>query len=159
MRSVSGYLFLSGSKLAGGSQEDLWTAICSALDLDGKQVTKDAEIMSEYAKSTSPDDILKQMEGTEKPSDSLVASSFEETGKHSQFRSIGLLKLMEYSGFKLDKDKAAQWAKAANIDNDKFMKDLQAFKTNMKRMQEGQDIMNDMTERLRKEKEAKKAKR
>jgi photosystem II biogenesis protein Psp29 len=153
-------MFLSGSKLAGkGDQDDLWDAICTALDLDPNQVTKHADTMSKYAKSTSPDDIVKQMVGTEKPSDGLVAASFGETGKHSQFRSIGLLKLMEYSGFKLDKDNTAEWTKAAKIDNDRFMKDLQAFKSKMKRMQEGQNIMNDMTERLRKEKEAKKAKR
>merc|ERR1712151_938078 len=97
-----------------------------------------------------------QMEGTEKPSDSLVASSFEEGKKHINMRSIGLFKIMEYSGVQIDKDKAAEWSKAAKIDNDKLMKDLQSFRTNLRRMQQGEEMMKDMMARNQKKKAEKK---
>lgn len=144
--------------MGGGEGEKLWSAICAAVDLDGAQVTKDAETITSYAKSTAPADILKQMEGTEKPSDSLLESAFDEFENYNQFRSIGLFKIMEFSGVQLDKDKAKEWAKAAKIDNSRFMKDLQNFRSNLRRIQEGEEMMKAMQARREKNVAAKKAK-
>lgn len=152
-------IFAAGSKLAGsGDPEDLWKAICIALELDPAQTIKDAETMRDYANSTGPDDILKQMEGPEKPSDSVVAAAFEGSPKHSQFRSVGLLRVMEYSGFKMDKEKAAEWAKAAKIDNAKFIKDLQSYRKNIIKMKEGEEMLKGMAEREAKKKAESQAK-
>lgn len=141
-------------KLAGdGEAENLWSAVCDAVGLDAAKVKADAETMRSYAKSTPPADILKNMEGTEKPSDSLVASAFDKTENDCQFRSVGLFKVMEFSGVGLDKDKAKEWSKAAKMDNGKFMKDLQLFRTSLRRMQEGEEVLKGMTERAKKKKE------
>lgn len=145
-------------KLAGtGEGDNLWSAICAAVGLDGEQISKDAETMTSYAKSTQPADILKQMTGDEKPSDPLVASAFEENPKHSQFRSIGLFKIMEFSGLQIDKDKTKEWATASKIDYDKLMKDLQLFRTSLRRIEEGEKMMKDMMDRREKVKSMKKA--
>merc|ERR1712151_234522 len=124
--------------------------------LDPEKIIQDANTMIAYANKTSPADILKQMDGTEKPSESLVASAFDEEKKHISFRSIGLFKVMEYSGVQIDKDKAAEWSKAAKIDNGKMMKDLQSFRTNLRRMQQGEEMMKDMMLRNQKKKAEKK---
>merc|ERR1712187_258700 len=96
-------------------------------------------------------------EGTETPADPLIAGSFEGEKKHVNFRSIGLFKIMEYSGVQIDKDQAAHWSKAAKIDNEKLMKDLQSFRTNLRRMQQGEEMMKDMNARNQKKKNEKKA--
>eukprot|EP00747_Dinoflagellata_sp_TGD_P169643 gnl/TRDRNA2_/TRDRNA2_199139_c0_seq1.p1 gnl/TRDRNA2_/TRDRNA2_199139_c0~~gnl/TRDRNA2_/TRDRNA2_199139_c0_seq1.p1 ORF type:complete len:310 (+),score=67.11 gnl/TRDRNA2_/TRDRNA2_199139_c0_seq1:44-973(+) len=153
-------LFAYGSdlyeKIAGaGEGEVLWSALCDAVGLDGQEVKKDADTMSSYAKATPPADILKNMEGTEPASDSLVAAAFQEN-KHSQFRSIGLFKVMEFSGVKPDKEKADEWCKAAKVDSVKFKRDLKLFKVNLRKMQQGEDMMKSMSDLEKKRKEQKK---
>merc|ERR1719356_419692 len=150
--AVSTYEQLAGS----GEGEKLWTAIVGAVGLDPAKITADAKTMVAYANKTSPADILKQMDGTEKSSEDLVAGAFDGEKKHIQFRSIGLFKIMEYSGVQIDKEKAAEWSKAAKIDNGKMMKDLQSFRTNLRRMQQGEEMMKDMMLRNQKKKEEKK---
>merc|ERR1712187_709525 len=76
-----------------------------------------------------------------------VADAFSEVKKHTQFRSIGLFKLMDFSGVQPDKETAAKWATAAKIDNAKFMKDLQTFRANLRKMQEGLTMMKEWNER------------
>lgn len=152
-------LFAAGrstyDKLQGSGEGDaLWTGTCEAVGLDPDQVSKDADAMTTFAKSTPPADILKMMEGTEKAPDALVESAFaDEKKKHTNFRSIGLFKVMELSGVPIEKDKAAEWAKAVKIDNSKFMKDLQAFRSNLRKMQEGMKMMEDMSLRDKQRKE------
>lgn len=149
---LSAYDKLQGS----GQGEKFWDAMCASVGLDGQQLIKDADAVKSYAKSTSTEDILKNMAGTEKPSDDLLATAFEESKKHVRFRSIGLFTIMEFSGVQVDKEKAEEWSKAAKIDNDKFMKDLQNFRTNLRKIQEGLAMMKEFMGR--KQKKAEKAK-
>eukprot|EP00747_Dinoflagellata_sp_TGD_P189680 gnl/TRDRNA2_/TRDRNA2_50309_c0_seq1.p1 gnl/TRDRNA2_/TRDRNA2_50309_c0~~gnl/TRDRNA2_/TRDRNA2_50309_c0_seq1.p1 ORF type:complete len:320 (+),score=46.40 gnl/TRDRNA2_/TRDRNA2_50309_c0_seq1:118-1077(+) len=129
---------------SSGESENVFSACCTAVGLDGQQIIKDADTMRTYAKSASPTDIRKHMEGTEKPSDSFVAATFEEYKRSSRFRSIGLFKVLEFSGVKLDDSNTEMWAKAANMRAAKLKSDIGAYAVNLSKMKDGDKMVKDV---------------
>lgn len=139
-----------------GKGEKLFSAFCSAMNLQSEQLIKDAETLTSYARSTSPEDILKHMEGTEKASDTVVASTFESKEiprSAAELRGIGLFKLMEFTGVELNKAKAEEWAKAAKIDPTKFLQNLEAWRTTLRKVQAAEEMLNDAKKRGKRDKE------
>jgi len=102
-------------KIVGVTEsEKIWTAFVSAVGMDPDQIKGDAKVVANYAKSSSPAQILEQIEGTSAVTEEKVGTALEttKTNMWSTSKSVGLFKLMEYSGSEVTKVNVEEWAAA-----------------------------------------------
>eukprot|EP00401_Gymnodinium_catenatum_P007574 CAMPEP_0117537128 /NCGR_PEP_ID=MMETSP0784-20121206/41806_1 /TAXON_ID=39447 /ORGANISM="" /LENGTH=301 /DNA_ID=CAMNT_0005333707 /DNA_START=111 /DNA_END=1016 /DNA_ORIENTATION=+ len=140
-------------KLVNSEQsKNIWAALAGSVGLDPVKVTEDAEAIVAYAKSTPPADILKHMEGTEKPAEEKAALAFESIGKalYSLSFSVGLFKMMELSGVEVNKANVAEWAKALKITESKVTSDLETYRLGQDKLKKAEEMLREVEIREKK---------
>jgi len=133
--------------------EKIWKSLVVAIGMKPDQVSADAEAAAKYASSTSPADILKHMEGTEKPSEGKVAAAFESIGSslYSITFSMGLFRIMELSGVEVTRANAEEWAKALKIEpTSKVTSDFETYKANQVKLQKAEEMLREIEIREKK---------
>ncbi|CAJ1358553.1 unnamed protein product [Effrenium voratum] len=133
--------------------EKIWKALVTAMGMKPDQVVADAETVASYASSTSPADILKHMEGTEKASESKVGAAFESirSSLYSITFSMGLFRIMELSGVDVTKANAEEWAKALKIEPpSKVTSDFETYKQNQVKLQKAEEMLREIEIREKK---------
>lgn len=146
-------LFGTYDKLLGGPQsEKIWQAFAKSVGLDPDKVKADADAVSSYGKSTSPAQILKDMEGSVEASDKAVASAFKHIGSslYTSSFSIGLFTIMEMAGVEVSKDNVEEWAKALKITPSKVTSDLSTYKLNKQKLQQAEEMIREVEIREKK---------
>ncbi|CAK9051794.1 unnamed protein product [Durusdinium trenchii] len=133
--------------------EKIWKSLVEAIGLKPDQVQADAEAVAAYASSTKPSEILKHMEGTEKPSEKKVAAAFEsiKSSLYSITFSMGLFRVMELSGVELTRNNAEEWAKALKIEPpSKVTSDFETYKQNQSKLQKAEEMLREIEIREKK---------
>jgi len=129
-------------KLGGSEEADkIWPAFMQACGLDPEKVKADAQAVAEWTKSATPAQILATMEGTATEADARIVDAFSSisTGLYSQPFSVGLFKMMEYSGVEASTTNAEEWAKALKIPPSKPSGDLETYKMNMNKLKAAEE--------------------
>ncbi|CAK0834548.1 unnamed protein product [Prorocentrum cordatum] len=149
------YVSLMGAydKIGGCKEvEKIWPAFAKACSLDGKAMQEDAEAVASWAKSTSPAQVLQVLEGAEAASDPRVSTAVSniKTSLYNQMYSIGIFKMMEYSGVAVTKDNVEEWAKALKVPPSKPATDLETYKRNMDKLQKAEEMMREVEIREKK---------
>lgn len=141
-------------KLLGGeSSGKILVAFLKSLGMDVEKVKSDAEAMKSYASSTSPAQILQQMEGTEVAPEKKAAEAFSSIGPslYSMSFSVGLFKMMELAGVETTKANVEEWAKALKITPpSKSTSDLETYKQNKKKLQQSEEMLREVEIREKK---------
>lgn len=144
---MSGY-----DKVLGSAQsEAMWDAMVTAHGMDPAAVKADAEAAVAYAKATSPADVLKHMEGGE-CSDAKVGEAFKgiSSALVALPFSIGLFKLMEYSGVQVTKANVEEWADVLKVKKNKVGADFDTYKQNMNKLQKAEEMLREIEIREKK---------
>jgi len=140
-------------KIVGVTEsEKIWTAFVSAVGMDPDQVKADAEVVANYAKSTSPAQILEQIEGTSAVTEEKVGTALEttKTNMWSTSKSVGLFKLMEYSGSEVTKANVEEWAAAMKAPTGKISSDFETYKANKDKLQKAEEMLREIEIREKK---------
>eukprot|EP00435_Cladocopium_sp_Y103_P073865 s192_g45.t1 len=133
--------------------EKIWKSLVTAVGMKPDQVSADAEAVAKYASSTAPAEILKHMEGTEKPSEGKVAAAFEsiKSSLYSITFSMGLFRIMELSGVEVTRANAEEWAKALKIEpTSKVTSDFETYKQNQVKLQKAEEMLREIEIREKK---------
>jgi len=137
-------------KIVGsGQSEKIWKALIASLGMDSDKVTADAEAVTAFAKSTSPAQILKEVEDG---STSEVGQAFGSIGAglYSMPFSVGLFKVMELSGVEVSKANVEEWAKALKVSTARVTGDLETYKLNKKKLQNAEEMIREVEIREKK---------
>lgn len=140
-------------KLVNSEESDkIWKSFASAVDLDPAKVKADAEAISAYAKSSSPADLLKHLEGSEKAPEAKAAQAFESIGSalYTTSFSVGLFKTMQLSGVEVSKANVEEWAKVLKVSVSKAASDLETWKANQLKLQRGEEMLREIEIREKK---------
>lgn len=138
-------------KTVGSEQTDkIWDAMLEALGMDPAEVKADAEAVVAYGKATSPAEILKHMEGVSP--DAKVGEAFKSISSslYSMPFSVGLFKLMEYSGVEVTKANTEEWADALKLTKTKVNSDLETYKLNVNKLQKAEEMLREIEIREKK---------
>jgi photosystem II biogenesis protein Psp29 len=140
-------------KLGGTAQaEAIWPAFMQSCGLDPEKIKADAEAVVQWAKGASPAQVLETMEGSADGADQRVSDAFSgiSTGLYSQPFSVGLFKMMEYSGVQATSDNVEQWAKALQIPAAKPVSDLETYRKNTDKLRQAEEMMREVEIREKK---------
>jgi len=143
----------SYDKIVNSAQaENIFAALCTALGMDAPKVIADGEIVAAYAKSASPADILKALDGSAKASDPKVAEAFAGIKKslYSTSFSVGLFKIMELTDVEVSKTNVEEWAKALGIKESKLTGDLQVYRDNQGKLKAAEEMIREVEIREKK---------
>merc|ERR1719162_2153970 len=91
----------------------------------------------------------------EKPAaaaDQRVADAFSgiSTSLYSQPFSVGLFKIMEYSGVQATSDNVEEWAKALKVTAAKPVSDLETYRKNTAKLRQAEEMMREVEIREKK---------
>jgi len=139
-------------KLVGAGESDkIWTAMLNALDLDTATVKADADAVAAYAKSTSPAEILSHIEGGSGAEPKVTEALSSIKGSlYSMSFSLGLFKIMEYSGAEATKTNVEEWAKAMGLNVGKATSDLETYRQNKNKLQQAEELLREIEIREKK---------
>mmetsp|Transcript_59787 Transcript_59787/g.161112 ORF Transcript_59787/g.161112 Transcript_59787/m.161112 type:complete len:229 (+) Transcript_59787:1263-1949(+) len=140
-------------RLGGSAEADkIWPAFMKSCGLDPEKVKADAEAVMQWAKGVSPAQILEAMEGSAATADQRVVDALSgiSTGLYSQPFSVGLFKMMEYSGVQATSDNVGEWAKALKVSAAKPMSDLETYKKNTAKLRQAEEMMREVEIREKK---------
>lgn len=131
--------------------QKIWKAFLGAVGLDADKVNADAEAVATYAKENSQQQILKQIEGMA-IADETLANAFSSCAKSlwTLNRSIGLFKMMEFSGSELTNANVEQWSKLLKAPVS-CARDLKTFKTNRMKLQKAEELLREIEIREKKQ--------
>lgn len=132
--------------------EKIWIAFTKSVGMDPDLVKSDAEVVVNYAKSNPPAQILAQIEGTSEVTEGKVGTALEaiKTKMWSTYKSVGLFKLMEYSGSEVTKANVEEWATAMKAPVKKVSTDFETYKANKDKLQKGEEMMREVEIREKK---------
>mmetsp|Transcript_73115 Transcript_73115/g.136678 ORF Transcript_73115/g.136678 Transcript_73115/m.136678 type:complete len:296 (-) Transcript_73115:37-924(-) len=139
-------------KLVGSPEsEKIWSSMMEALEMDSKQVKKDAAAVADYAKSTKPAEILAHIEGTAGGEEKFLAAlSSIKSGLYSTPFSLGLFKIMEMAGAEPTKANVEEWAKAMSLPIAKTTSDLETYRQNKNKLQQAEELLREVEIREKK---------
>jgi len=134
-----------------GESEKIWAAFVRALGFQPEQVAADAEAAKSYAKTTPSSQVLAEIEGG--TASGLMGAAFSHIEKdlYSLPYGIGLFKLMEVSGAKIEKSNVEAWARALKVSPSRTARDLENFRANMNKLGKAQEMLRDNEIREKKE--------
>jgi len=142
-------------KLLGGdpAADKILVAFLNSLGMDVEKVKSDAAAVRTYASSTTPAQILQQMEGTEAAAEKVAGDAFTTIGSslYSSSFSVGLFKMMELASVETTKANVEEWAKALKITPpSKATSDLETYRQNKKKLQQAEEMLREVEIREKK---------
>lgn len=143
-------------------KESIFQAICKSVDQDPNVYREQANALLEVAGSQSTEEItrwLQDPQGEEKLTSPIRAIPSNKNFKYSRLFAIGLYSLIAKANVELlkDKDKShAIFAKLAtdfHLPEEKMKKDLDVYHSNLDKMKQLIDVMDDVLEANRKQRD------
>ncbi|MBC1238115.1 inositol phosphatase [Nostoc linckia z18] len=149
-------------------RESIFNALCQAIEQDPQRYRQDAERLRNVAKDLPIQDLiawLSQTSNLDRDADlqaQLQAIANNSNFKYNRLFAIGVFSLLELSDAELVKDEKrlteALKAIAAglHLSDDKFIKDLELYRSNLDKMVQALAVMADMLSADRKKREQRK---
>jgi photosystem II biogenesis protein Psp29 len=150
--------------LPESDQESIFNALIKAEQDDPQRYRGDAQRLQELAKNLSVKDLIASLKSpaeggtTEWPGD-LQAIAINPKLKYSRLFAIGLFTLLEQTDPSGIQDKATrepiltQLAEALHLPQDKLLKDLDLYRSNLEKLAQARIMIEEMTQAERKKRE------
>ncbi|MBD2165033.1 photosystem II biogenesis protein Psp29 [Calothrix membranacea FACHB-236] len=149
-------------------KESIFSALCQAVEQDEQRYRQDAERLQGIAKSLPVNDLIAWLSQTttlDRDADlqaQLQAIANNPNFKYNRLFAIGLFSLLEVSDPELVKDEKQRnealknIATGLHISDDKFIKDLDLYRSNLDKIAQALVVMADMLSADRKKREQRK---
>jgi len=146
-------------------KEPIFAAICQAVGDDPQKFKQDAERLKSLAGDRSVEQLIDSLSQPSPSSDlgelsaSLVAIINNPKLKYSRLFAVGLLSLLEQANPEVTKDTKQltqalkQIAAGLHLPEDKLLKDLELYRSNLEKMDQALVIMEDAVKAERKKRE------
>lgn len=143
----------------------IFNAICQAVEEDPQKYHQDAQKLAEFAKSLSSETLLAWLSKESSPADVgefqavLDAIAANSKFKYSRIFAIGLFTLLEIVDPEMVKDEKQRTAAleklsaALNLPGEKISKDLELYSSNLDKMTQARQVMEDILAADRKKRE------
>lgn len=143
----------------------IFNAICQAVEEDPQKYHQDAQKLAEFAKSLSSESLLAWLSQESSPADVgefqevLDAIAANSKFKYSRIFAIGLFTLLEIVDPEMVKDQKQRTAAleklsaALNLPGEKISKDLELYSSNLDKMTQARQVMEDILAADRKKRE------
>ncbi len=159
--------FMDGYEPAA-DRSSIFAALCKAQDADPAQYRHDAERLSEFAQSQSADSLVDWIQTAAVSGSDDLAAALQTIAQNSRFKysrlfGVGLFTMLELADAALIKDEArleatlTQICDALNLPQAKLNKDLELYASNLEKMAQAKQAMDDILQAERKRREQQQA--
>ncbi len=143
----------------------IFDAICQAVEQDPRKYRQDAQKLQEFAKSLSPENLLAWLSREINLPESgefqgvLDAIAANPKFKYSRIFAIGLLSILELANPEMLKDEKQRTpvlekiSAALNLPAEKIAKDLELYASNLEKMTQARQVMQDILAAEKKKRE------
>ncbi len=143
----------------------IFDAICQAVEQDPRKYRQDAQKLQEFAKSLSPENLLAWLSKEINLPESgefqgvLDAIAANPKFKYSRIFAIGLLSILELANPEMLKDEKQRTpvlekiSAALNLPAEKIAKDLELYASNLEKMTQARQVMQDILAAEKKKRE------
>ncbi|NCJ05611.1 photosystem II biogenesis protein Psp29 [Synechococcales cyanobacterium C] len=149
-------------------QSSIFVALCKSQDTDPKQYRHDAHKLSEFAQSQSVSALADWIQEAVNSGADELAQTFQAIAQNQRFKysrlfGVGLFTLLEQSDSSVIKDEErlqailTQICEALNLPQAKLSKDLELYASNLEKIAQAKQAMDDILQAERKRREQQKA--
>jgi len=131
-------------------KQNLYEAICEALELSSATISEDSAALLGWAEGKGMADLVAACEGGEGPASVLKDISSSDSFYYNRNFGLGVFKVLEAMGVTLDKVEVESIASALKVSQVKLQMDLDLYISSMDKMMQAQSMVMEMEAREKK---------